>query len=67
MYLLSDATEYKLIRGHVDVVYYNGDDLQEKEKTRKIVKDNIDKLLENKIQADTKPSYVDEWLFIQLR
>ncbi len=67
MDLLCDADEYELTRDHVDVVYYNGNDLQEKEETRKIVKENIDKLLANKIQADTKPNYVDEWFFIQLR
>lgn len=67
MNILCDADEYELARDHVDVVYYNGNDLQEKEETRKIVKDNIEKLLANKIQADTKNSYVDEWFFIQLR
>ena len=64
MDLLCDADEYELARDHVDVVYYNDNDLQEKERTRKIVRNNIDKLLANKIQADTKPNYVDDWFFI---
>ena len=33
MDLLCDADEYELIRDHVDVVYYNGDDDLEKEYT----------------------------------
>ena len=64
MDLLCDAEEYKLVNNHVDVVYYNGDSSSEVVETRNIIKQNISILVANGIQADSKPEYVGEWLFI---
>lgn len=64
MDLLCDANEYKFARNHVDVVYDNGDTPIEKKQTRKIVKENIAKLIENGIKATTSHNYLDDWHFI---
>ena len=64
MNLLCDADEYEFARNHVDVLYYNGDTSKEKRMTRKLVKDNIAKLIENDIPAKTEPEYLDDWFFI---
>ncbi len=64
MDLLCDADEYELIRDHVDVVYYNGDDDLEKEYTRQMVKSDLGLLYQNGIRADSKPEYINDWLFI---
>lgn len=66
MGLLCDANEYKHVQDHVDVVYYNGDDIEAKQDTIRIVKANVEKLTENGIKADVKPEYLDDWHFIQL-
>ena len=66
MDLLCDANEYQLAGGHVDAVYDNGHTAEEKRDTKRLVKSNIAKLTENGIQADTKPDYLDNYLFIQL-
>lgn len=44
MDLLCDADEYKLVRDHIDVVYYNGETAIERYETQKVIKDNINKL-----------------------
>lgn len=64
--LLGDANEYQLARNHVDAVYSNGNTIDEKRDTIQLVKSNIAKLLKNNIQSDSKPDYLDDWLFIQL-
>jgi len=66
MDLLCDANEYKLIRDHVDAVYYNGDDDLEKEYTRQMVKSDLELLYQNGIRADSKPEYIDDWYFVPL-
>lgn len=64
MNLLCDANEYKFIRDHVDVVYDNGDTQIEKKQSRRIIKENIAKLVENGIKATSSPNYLDDWHFI---
>ena len=64
MNLLCDAEEYKLIRDHVDVVYYNGDTPFEKKETQQLVEKNIKKLITNNIQSESRPEFVDDWFFI---
>ena len=64
MDLLCDADEYELIRDHVDVVYYNGDDDLEKEYTRQMVESDLDLLNQKCILADCNPEYINDWLFI---
>ena len=64
MNLLCDAEEYKLIRNHVDVVYYNGDTLREKKETQQLVKDNIKNLIAHGIGAKSTPEFVDDWFFV---
>ena len=66
MDLLCDANEYQLARGHVDAVYENGNTAEEKRDTKRLVRSNIAKLIKNGIQADSKPDFLDDWLFIQL-
>ena len=66
MNLLCDANEYKIVRDHVDVVYHNGDNIEEKQDTIRIVKANVAKLTENGIQANSKPEYLNDWQFLQL-
>ena len=64
MDLLCDADEYELIRDYVDAVYYNGDDYLEKEYTQQMVKSDLGLLYQNGIRADSKPEYINDWLFI---
>ncbi len=64
--LLGDANEYQLAYDHVDAVYGNGNTTEEKRDTIQLIKSNIAKLLKNDIQADSKPDFLDDWLFIQL-
>ena len=66
MDLLCDADEYELIRDHVDVVYYNGDNPKERRDTQKLIKENIKKLMDKGVHANAKPENVYDWLFIRL-
>lgn len=64
MELLCDAEEYKLIRNHIDVVYYNGNTMSEKNKTYQLIKNNIKSLIEHNIWAKSSPAFIDDWHFI---
>ena len=64
MDLLCDADEYKLVGNHVDVVYYNGDNPVEKEKTQQLVEKNLIKLNSNNIPAECAQRFAEEWFFI---
>ena len=64
MDLLCDAEEYKLVRSHVDVVYYNGDTLNEKKETQQLVRNNVKNLIAHNIWAKSSPVCVDDWYFI---
>lgn len=64
MDLLCDADEYKLIRNHVDVVYYNGDNLCQSKDTQQLVKQNIKTLFAHNIRAESNPKFVDDWFFL---
>ena len=67
MDLLCDADEYKLVRNHVDAVYYNGDTHREQVETRSLIKHHIAVLRSGGIEADSKREYINEWFFIPLR
>ena len=66
MDLLCDATEYQLVRGNIDAIYANGNTLEEKQDTKRLIKSNVATLIENGIKADSRPEYLDNYLFIQL-
>ena len=64
MDLLCDADEYKLVRDHIDVVYYNGETAIERYETQKVIKDNINKLYRHNILSETQKDFVNEWFFL---
>ena len=64
MDLLCDAEEYKLIRDHVDVVYYYGDTPREKKETQQLIERNIKILIANNIRSESHPEFIDDWFFI---
>lgn len=64
MDLLCDADEYKLVRDHIDVVYYNGETAIERYETQKVIKDNINKLYRHNILSETKKDFVNECFFL---
>ncbi len=64
MDLLCDAEEYKLIRNHVDIVYYNGDTPLENEQTKLLIEKNVRILISDNIIAESKSRFVDEWFFL---
>ena len=64
MDLLNDANEYKIVRDHVDGVYYNGDSPNEKAHTQLLVENNIKTLIANNIWSETNSNLVDDWFFI---
>ena len=66
MDLLCDATEYQLVRGNTDAIYYNGRTTEEKQDTKRLIRFNVAMLKKNGIKADSKPEYLDNYLFIQL-
>lgn len=65
MDLLCDAAEYKLIRNHVDVVYYNGDTPREEKKTQQLIEKNISLLIANDIWSESHPKMIDDWHFLR--
>ena len=67
MDLLCDADEYKLVRDHVDAVYYNGNTHKEQMEMSSHIEHNIAFLKTSGINADSKQEYINEWFFIPLR
>lgn len=65
MDILCDANEYQLKQGHVDDVYYRGDNRSEETATDRLVMSYINLLKANGIHSDTKPEYIDEWFFLR--
>ncbi len=64
--LVYGGEEYKIIKDHIDIVYYNGDNRAEKKETKEMIKREIETLKENGIIADSQPKYIDDWIILEL-